>query len=161
MELVIFVGLQGSGKSTLFREGFAATHAHVSKDNFRHNRRPARRQRQLIEEAFAEGRSVVVDNTNLTIADRAELLDLGRAAGAELVCYYFLPDVEGSLIRNAGRVGKARVPDKVIRIAAHRLEPPTRAEGFDRLYQVRLAEQGGFEIAKIPSSASPTGKGVQ
>jgi hypothetical protein len=33
-------------------------------DLMRDNRRPARRQRELIERAFSDGRSVVVDNTN-------------------------------------------------------------------------------------------------
>lgn len=61
MELVLLVGLQGSGKTTFFRERFAATHEHVSKDNFRNNARPARRQRHLIAVAFAAGRSLVVD----------------------------------------------------------------------------------------------------
>jgi predicted kinase len=63
-ELVIFVGLQGAGKTTFHRTQFAASHDLVSKDRFRNNRRPARRQRQLIKEALQAGRSVVVDNTN-------------------------------------------------------------------------------------------------
>ena len=40
IELVILVGLQASGKSTFFRERFAATHEHVSKDLFRNNKTP-------------------------------------------------------------------------------------------------------------------------
>jgi len=43
MEIVILVGLQGSGKSSFRRSRFDATHVVVSKDNFRSNRRPARR----------------------------------------------------------------------------------------------------------------------
>jgi predicted kinase len=149
MELVVLVGLQGSGKTTFYRSRFAATHAHVSKDNFRHHRRPARRQRQLIEEALAEGRSVVVDNTNVTAADRAELVALGRAYGAEVVYYYFPPDVEASLTRNAARSGKARVPDHAVHITARRLQPPAPAEGFDRMHAVRIAEGGGFLVRDV------------
>ena len=149
MELVVLVGLQGSGKTTFFRERFAATHEHVSKDNFRNNARPARRQRHLIAEAFAAGRSLVVDNTNPTIAERAELVALGRTAGAAVVCHFFPPDVDASLRRNALREGKARVPDHAVRITAARLEPPTPAEGFDRLYHVRLVEGGGFEVTEV------------
>jgi predicted kinase len=63
-ELVILVGLQASGKSTFFREQFAATHEHVSKDLLRNNRTRNRRQRELIEAALWAGRPVVVDNTN-------------------------------------------------------------------------------------------------
>lgn len=157
MELVVLVGLQGSGKTTFFRERFAATHAHVSKDNFRSNPRPARRQRRLIAESFAAGRSVVVDNTNPTAADRAELIEAGRAAGVAVVCYDFPPDVEASLRRNAAREGKARVPDHAVRITAARLEPPTPGEGFDRLYRVRLVEGGGFEVTNVGGSGDAAG----
>ena len=44
-ELVLFVGLQASGKSSFYRARFAGTHDLVSKDRFPNNRNPARRQR--------------------------------------------------------------------------------------------------------------------
>lgn len=157
MELVILVGLQGSGKTTFYRARLAATHAHVSKDNFRSNPRPARRQWRLIAEAFAAGRSVVVDNTNPTAADRAELVVSAQAAGASVTCYFFPPDVDASLRRNAARAGKARVPEHAVRITAARLEPPTPCEGFDRLYCVRLAEGGGFEVTEVSGGGDAAG----
>jgi len=54
VELVILVGLQASGKSTFFRERFAATHEHVSKGLFRNNRNRNRRQRELVEAALGQ-----------------------------------------------------------------------------------------------------------
>ena len=157
MELVVLVGLQGSGKTTFFRERFAATHQHVSKDNFRNNSRPARRQRRLIEEAFAAGHSVVVDNTNPTLADRAELVALGRAFGALVVGYVFPLDLAASQRRNASREGKARVPDAAIQMTARRLLMPTHAEGFDRLYCVRLVDGSGFEVTDLMGDNDATG----
>jgi predicted kinase len=44
MELVIFIGLQATGKSTFFRERFTAPHEHVSKDLFRSDRNPSKRR---------------------------------------------------------------------------------------------------------------------
>jgi predicted kinase len=157
MELVILVGLQGSGKTTFARERFAATHAHVSKDHFRSNPRPARRQRRLVAEALAAGRSVVVDNTNPAAADRAELVALARATGAVVACYFFLPNIEASLRRNARREGKARVPDHAVRITAARLEPPTPAEGFDALHHVRLVDGAGFEVTAVTGGGDAAG----
>ncbi|MDQ6645100.1 MAG: ATP-binding protein, partial [Chloroflexota bacterium] len=52
MELIIFIGLQGSGKSTFYRTYLAATHEHVSKDVLGNNKNPNRRQLQLIEMAL-------------------------------------------------------------------------------------------------------------
>ena len=148
MELVVLVGLQGSGKSTFYRERFAATHALVSKDLMRSARHKGERQRRQIEEALSAGTSVVVDNTNVRREDRAALLALARAFGARTVGYYFVPDVKASLARNRAREGKARVPDVAIHAAARRLEPPSRSEGFDALHEVRVREGGGFEVGE-------------
>ena len=144
-QLVIFVGLQASGKSTFFRERFAATHEHVSKDLLRNNRDRNRRQGQLIEAALRSWRSVVVDNTNPTAEDRRPLVELGRRFGARVVGYYFDSEVSDCLARNARREGRARVPDVAVFATAKRLVPPSRDEGFDELYRVRLEGQG-FEV---------------
>ena len=70
VELVILTGLQAAGKTTFYRERFAATHVHISKDAWPNARRKERRQQRLVEEHLRAGRSVVVDNTNPTSACR-------------------------------------------------------------------------------------------
>ncbi len=147
MELVIFVGLQASGKSTFFRERFAATHEHVSKDLFRNNKNADRRQAQLIEDALGEGRSVVVDNTNPTLEDRRVLIGLGGEYGARIVGYYFDASVHECLRRNEAREGKARVPDVAIYATAKKLVAPSIKEGFDELSCVRLRDSA-FEVRR-------------
>jgi predicted kinase len=148
VELVVLVGLQASGKSTFFRERFAGTHEHVSKDLSRHNRDRNRRQEHLIREALSAGRPVVVDNTNPAPEDRERLMRLGREYGAKVVGYHFESSVRECLRRNAGREGKARVPDVAIYATAKRLVPPTSEEGFDELYRVRLTD-AGFEVVAV------------
>ncbi|HLG60747.1 MAG TPA: ATP-binding protein [Ktedonosporobacter sp.] len=146
MEIVILIGLQAAGKSTFYQAHCAHTHEHVSKDLLRNNKRPAQRQSQLIEEALQAGRSVVVDNTNPSPEDRAQLIHLGRQYGAEIVGYYFEPQVKQSLERNRQRAGKARVPDVAIFATRKKLTRPTYAEGFDKLYSVRSGQDTLFEI---------------
>ncbi len=153
LELVILIGLQAVGKSTFYASHFAATHAHISKDLLRNNARPERRQTQLITEALAAGRSVVVDNTNATVAERATLIQLGRAAGAVIIGYYFPTTVGASLARNRQRAGRARVPDVAIFARARQLAAPTYGEGFDALYTVAIAEEGAFTIAPVATDA--------
>jgi len=140
VECVILIGLPASGKSTFFRERFAATHDHVSKDLLRNNRQPQRRQDQLIAESLASGRSVVVDNTNPSAAVRAPVIALARKHGAEVVGYFFTTEAADALRRNRAREGRERVPDVAIFTARKRLEPPTMTEGFDRLFSVRMNE---------------------
>jgi predicted kinase len=149
MELVVFVGLQAAGKSTFYRTYFAATHVLVSKDLFRNNKRPARRQAYLVEAALSAGRSVAVDNTNPTLEDRRALIELGRAYGAAIVGYYFDAPVGACLARNRQREGRARVPDVAIYATAQKLVRPAYAEGFDRLFRVTLVE-GQFRTSLQP-----------
>lgn len=144
-ELVIFVGLQASGKSTFFRERFAADHEHISKDLFRNNRKRNKRQKELIKAALGAGRSVVVDNTNPTVEDRRPLVGLGHGFGARIVGYYFESAVRECLVRNARREGKERVPDVAIYATAKKLVPPAREEGFDELLYVQLNDSA-FEV---------------
>jgi len=146
VELVIFVGLQASGKSTFFHECFAATHEHVSKDLFRNNKNRNRRQAQLIEAALGAGSSVVVDNTNPTVEDRQPLIGLGRELGARIVGYYFEATVRGCVECNRRRTGKDRVPDVAIYATAKKLAPPSYSEGFDELFRVRLTDDSAFEV---------------
>lgn len=132
-ELIIFVGLQASGKSTYYHNHFAATHVHVSKDLMPNARNRDERQLQLIDAALAQGRSVVVDNTNPTPVARAPLIAIGRRHGARVVAYYFETTVKDSVVRNRLREGKARVPDVAIFVSAKKMVPPGLNEGFDEV----------------------------
>jgi predicted kinase len=135
-QLIIFIGIQGSGKSSYYHRNFAATHVHVSKDLMKNVRNRDVRQSQMIEEAFAAGKPVVVDNTNPTPAVRAPLIALARKHGARVIAYVFDVPVKVAVARNRGREGKARVPDVVIYVTAKKLVPPKFEEGFDEIHVV-------------------------
>ena len=138
LELVILVGLQGAGKTTFYRRRYAGTHAHVSKDAMPNARNKERRQAALISEALAQGRSVVVDNTNPTRASRRALIDLGRAHGAWVVACYLPVPVADAVSRNGRREGRARVPVVGILATAKKLDVPSPDEGFDELVVVPI-----------------------
>ena len=132
-ELVIFVGIQGAGKSTYYRAHLAATHVHVSKDLMPTARNRDAKQQEMIAAALRDGKSVAVDNTNPTPAARAPLIALGKALGARVVACWFPVAVKDAVARNRGREGKARVPDVAIFVTAKKLVPPEAAEGFDEI----------------------------
>ena len=149
LELVIFIGLQASGKSTFFRGRFAATHELISKDLFPNNRNRNRRQEELIGAALSAGRPVVVDNTNPTVEDRRTLVRQGREHGAKIVGYYFESTARECIERNRLRAGKAKVPDVAIYATAKKLVPPSYSECFDELFRVRLTGFS-FEVRQEP-----------
>ena len=135
-QLVIFVGLPGSGKSTYYFAHFAGTHAHVSKDLMPNARRREDRQSSLIEKALAAGESVVIDNTNASRDIRAPLIALGKRHGARIVAYYFECSVRLAIVRNAKREGKGRVPNVAIFTTQKKLQPPALDEGFDEVHVI-------------------------
>lgn len=132
-ECVILVGLPGAGKSTFVRRRYP-DHLHVSKDNFPPGARNKQaRQDAMLRAALAAGRSVAVDNTNVTVADRASIIGIAREYGARIVGIYIDVPVRDAIARNETREGRARVPKVAIFTAARRLVPPASEEGFDEL----------------------------
>ncbi len=136
LEVVVLVGLQASGKSTFARDRFAASHAIVSKDAFPNAKNKARRQAREIDAALSSGRSVLVDNTNPRVEDRAPVVAAARTAGARVIAYVFDAAFDECVERNAKREGRARVPDVGLRATAKSLVLPTSAEGFDEVWAV-------------------------
>jgi predicted kinase len=145
-QVVLLIGLPGAGKSTFYQQRFAATHVHISRDLARRARQPESRQSEHFHEALRSGKSVVVDNTNVSINDRATWISAGRRLGARITLYLFTADARECVARNAGREGAARVPNVGIYAAARRLVRPGYEEGFDELYCVRTLPDLKFEI---------------
>lgn len=140
MEAVLFIGIQGAGKSTFYCRRFFHTHVRLSLDMLK----TRGREKTLLEACLRARQPLVVDNTNVTAAERARYILPAKAAGFRVAGYFFEPDPEGSLQRNDRREGKRRVPPAGLFGTLKRLERPRLDEGFDALYRVRLSEDGQF-----------------
>jgi predicted kinase len=151
---VIFVGLPASGKTTFYQRCFAATHQHISKDLWPKTSNKDRRQAELMRLALSQGQSVVIDNTNPAVADRAPVIALARQFGARVIGYYFTATTREAIGRNRGREGQARVPDVAIFTRAKRMAKPLLEEGFDELYAVSIDPSGDFSVQPmtVPSA---------
>ena len=136
MELIVFSGIQASGKTTFYRERFLATHARVSLDLLK------TRQREdiLLFACFAAQQPVVVDNTNPLAAQRTRYVHLARAAGFRAVLYFFDVSTRTAVGRNSGREGNAKVANVAIFGSQKKLQRPTRDEGFDEIFRVTTGE---------------------
>jgi predicted kinase len=142
MQAIVFCGIQATGKSTFYQQHFFHTHVRISLDLLR-----TRHRENLFLDACLQTRQrFVVDNTNPTAAERASYIARAKAAGYQVEGYYFASVAREAVERNSQRTGKRRIPDKGIYGTLKRLEPPSYAEGFDRLYYVRIGEQGEFVV---------------
>ena len=134
VEAVVFCGIQGTGKSTFFRERFFHTHVRLNLDMLR-----TRRREQLLLQACLDGKAAfVADNTNPTVAERARYVGPARAAGFRVVGYYFESKLRDAIARNQVRPPAQRIPPAGIGGTAKRLQIPSLAEGFDALFHVRI-----------------------
>ena len=105
MELVIFIGIQASGKSSFYRDRFFDSHVRINLDMLR----TRHRERILFEACLEAKQSMVIDNTNPTADQRARYILAARAAGFHVSGYYFQSRIEecrqreSSAFREAGR----------------------------------------------------------
>lgn len=141
MEAVVFMGIQGSGKSSFFKERFFTTHVRISLDLLKTRNRELR----LLNECLSMLQPLVIDNTNPTRDERLNYIRAAKPLRFDLVGYYFQSKVADCLRRNSQRSEAERVPDVAILSTAKKLELPTWAEGFDHLFYVRL-EDGQFVV---------------
>jgi predicted kinase len=117
MEAVLLIGIQASGKTTFYQQRLFATHVRISLDLLR----TRERERAMLETCLRIQQRFVVDNTNVTAAERARYILPSRAAGFRVIGYFFEPDLK-------------------------RLEAPKRSEGFDELFRVWILRPGEFGI---------------
>src|SRR4051812_11034582 len=143
VEAVILCGVQGSGKTTLYRDRFLETHARVSLDLLRTRAREA----AFLKTCLDTRMPFVVDNTNPTVAERARYIEPARAAGFTVVPSLVAVDQAVAAGRNAAR--ERAIPASGLRDVARRLVRPTPEEGFDALFHATAALDGGWRIEPL------------
>ena len=142
MEAIIFIGVQGSGKSTFCRQRFYDTHIRINLDMLR----TKNRENLLLSACLEAKQNFVIDKTNPTAEARKQYISQAKAHHFRVIGYYFQSKLEDALARNAQRTGKAKIDERGVRGVYSKLELPTFAEGFDELYYVWINENNEFVI---------------
>ena len=135
-DMIIFIGIPASGKTTFYQQNFAEKHVHISLDIL-HTRN---REDDMLEDTLISEKFCVIDNTNVTAAERAKYIEAGKKYGYKVIGYYFRSSIDECRIRNEQRQGKKQVPEVALRDKAAHLERPSKQEGFDELYYVKIVD---------------------
>ncbi len=155
MELVMFVGIPASGKSTMsaaYREqGYLVLSSDEIRDTLLEgtglgdialkNRaqihsRVFEEIRKQTTEALKQGQSVVVDATNLGRKRRMSFLNQFRRFACRKKCVLFITPAEVCRERNRNRTGNARVPEEDMQRMLCNFECPNYWEGWDEILPV-------------------------
>lgn len=139
MELIIFIGIPGSGKSTFYKSNFFNSHVRISLDllNTRF------KESKYFELGLNLQQRMVIDNTNETRTDRKKYIDLAKQKKYKITGYYFESKVRECIGRNECRPEKI---NKIGILAKYKaLQLPSYEEGFDSLQYVSI-EEDAFKI---------------
>src|SRR5579884_3372773 len=148
MEAIILIGIQGSGKTTFYRERFFDTHLRLSLDMLKTRHRLA----LLMGACLAAQQRFVVDNTNVLKSERKEYIDAAKTAGFRVIGYYFRPELRRAIKWNSMRKGRQAIPVPGVIGTMKRTEKPTMDEGFDALYEVVINAENQFVTAAMEPS---------
>ena len=145
MEAVILCGVQGAGKTTLYRDRFLETHVRIAMDLLR----TRGREEAFMRVCLAERQPFVIDATNPTPAERRRYVEPARAAGFRVVGYLVEVGDAQALARNAARETRRRVPTAAVIGTGRRLLRPAPEEGFDELWHATAGQGGGWRIEPL------------
>ena len=141
-QMVVFIGIQASGKTTFYHKFLAgAGYVHINLDTLR----TRNKEKLAIQTCYTKGCSFVVDNTNPEKADRARYIPDAREHGYEVIGIFFQSILNDCISRNEMR--ERKVPRIAIPAVQNKLQMPEYAEGFDKLYFVRI-EKDDFIITE-------------
>jgi predicted kinase len=141
MEAIIFIGIQGSGKSTFYFEKFSESHVRLNLDMLK----TRNRENIMLEACIKAKQPIVIDNTNPTKEDRQRYIEKLKSKNFKTIGYYFKSSIKECLDRNSRRDASQIIPEVGIKGTYNKLELPDYSEGFDELYYVSI-EKTVFKI---------------
>lgn len=130
----MMIGVALSGKTTYRKANF--NYDVIALSYFNNNRK---KEFQYIEECLKEGRSVIVDDTNLTVSLRKQHIDLAKKFNARVRGIFM--NTSTVLLEQRQKRRRNSIPLSVIYKQIKELEVPTMEEGFDQLIVKKDYEQ--------------------
>jgi predicted kinase len=126
LEYVLMIGIALSGKTTYIKANFK--HERIALSHFDNDRK---KELEYIEECLIKGKSVVIDDTNLTEAIRKQHIELGKKYNAKIRGIFM--NTSQGILEKRQKSRREPFPLSAIYKQLKQLETPLIGEGFDEL----------------------------
>ena len=134
LEYVLMIGIALSGKTTYIKANFK--HERIALSHFDNDRK---KELEYIEECLIKGKSVVIDDTNLTEAIRKQHIELGKKYNAKIRGIFM--NTSQGILEKRQKSRRNQFPLSAIYKQLKQLETPLVGEGFDELIIKKDYEQ--------------------
>ena len=134
LEYIVMIGVALSGKTTYVKANF--DHERIALSYFDNDRK---KEMEYIEKCLIQGKNVVIDDTNLTVAIRKRHIDLAKKYNARV--RGILMNTSRTMLEKRQKSRRDPFPLSVIYKQLNQLETPLMEEGFDELIIKKDYEQ--------------------
>ena len=147
-KMYVMIGAPGCGKSYYIKQHLKDNEIVISRDAIRFNMLKDTdayfsKEKQVYNEfikqinaAIADDRDFYVDQTSLNRGARAKLFSHLERKPNKIIAIYMNTPLEKILYQNSLRTGRALVPEDAVINMFNSIEKPTKAEGFDEIWEV-------------------------
>ena len=126
MEMIILVGIAGSGKTTWCIKHLPH-HVRISLDDIKNHDRKI--EDKIIIKQLKKENNIVIDDTNLTRDIRKRHIVIARRYHTQINVIYFSIDIQRAYEQNCKR--EKKIPHYVLDRQKKQLEMPVKEEGFE------------------------------
>lgn len=147
-KMYVMIGAPGCGKSYYIKQHLKDNEIVISRDAIRFSMLKDTdayfsKEKQVYNEfirqinaAIADDRDFYVDQTSLNRGARAKLFSHLEKKPNKMIAIYMNAPLEKILYQNSLRTGRALVPEDAVINMFNSIEKPTKAEGFDEIWEV-------------------------
>ena len=147
-KMYVMIGAPGCGKSYYIKQHLKDNEIVISRDAIRFGMLKDTdayfsKEKQVYNEfirqinaAIADDRDFYVDQTSLNRGARAKLFSHLERKPNKMIAIYINAPLEKILYQNSLRTGRALVPEDAVINMFNSIEKPTKAEGFDEIWEV-------------------------
>lgn len=150
-EIVVIIGYNSAGKTTLAQEYLAKGYFRINRDEIGGKLKDLP---PLVEQAVASGHTnIVLDNTYRDVESRAGIVAIGKKLGIPVKCVWLDTSFEDAQYNACKRMvqkfGKLLGPEELAKSKNPNIFPPVALFSYRKQFQKPTVEEGFCEVVRV------------